>query len=180
MKIMIASDLHGSELYCKKLLEVMKREQADKLLLLGDLLYHGPRNPLPEGYNPQAVAELLNAHKQQILCVRGSCDSEVDQMLLEFPIMAEYCILSAGRRMLFATHGHTYHEKHLPMLQTGDVLLHGHTHIPVLADRGDYIYANPGSVTLPKGDSARSYLLLENDVFTLKTLSGEVLEQLYL
>ena len=180
MKIMIASDLHGSEIYCKKLLEVMKQEQADKLLLLGDLLYHGSRNPLPEGYNPQAVAEMLNAHKQQILCVRGNCDSEVDQMLLEFPIMAEYCILSAGRRMLFATHGHTYHENHLPMLQTGDVLLHGHTHIPALADRGDYIYANPGSVTLPKGGSARSYLVLEDTMFTLKTLQGDVLAQLSL
>ena len=89
MKIMIASDLHGSEVYCRNVLEAMQREQADKLLLLGDLLYHGPRNPLPEGYNPQAVAAMLNAYKQQILCVRGNCDSEVDQMMLDFPIMAE-------------------------------------------------------------------------------------------
>ena len=177
MKIMIASDLHGSELYCRNVLEAMQREQADKLLLLGDLLYYGPRNPLPEGYNPQAVAAMLNAYKQQILCVRGNCDSEVDQMMLDFPIMAEYCILSAGKRMIFATHGHIYNENHLPMLQPGDVLLHGHTHIPVLADRGDYIYINPGSVTLPKEGSFRSYLILEEDIFTLKTLSGEVLEQ---
>ena len=98
-------------------------------------------------------------------------------MMLEFPIMAEYCILSAGKRMIFATHGHIYNENHLPMLQPGDVLLHGHTHIPVLADRGDYIYINPGSVTLPKEGSFRSYLILEEDIFTLKTLSGEVLEQ---
>ena len=177
MKYMIASDIHGSERYCKDLLDAMQREQADKLLLLGDLLYHGPRNPLPEGYSPQAVAELLNAHKQQILCVRGNCDSEVDQMMLEFPIMAEYCIVSAGKRMIFATHGHVHHKANLPMLQPGDVLLHGHTHIPVLADRGDYIYVNPGSVTLPKEGSLRSYLILEEDIFTLKTLSGEVLEQ---
>lgn len=177
MKIMIASDLHGSEVYCRNVLEAMQREQADKLLLLGDLLYHGPRNPLPEGYNPQAVAAMLNAYKQQILCVRGNCDSEVDQMMLEFPIMAEYCILSAGKRMIFATHGHIYNENHLPMLQPGDVLLHGHTHIPVLADRGDYIYVNPGSVTLPKEGSLHSYLILEEDIFTLKTLSGEVIEQ---
>ena len=180
MKYMIASDIHGSELYCKDLLDAMQREQADKLLLLGDLLYHGPRNPLPEGYSPQAVAELLNAHKQQILCVRGNCDSEVDQMMLEFPIMAEYCIVSAGTRMIFATHGHVHHEANLPMLQPGDVLLHGHTHIPALEARKGYIYANPGSVTLPKGGSARSYLVLEDTMFTLKTLQGDVLAQLSL
>lgn len=178
MKIMIASDIHGSAYYCRQLLEVFEQEQADKLLLLGDLLYHGPRNPLPEEYDPKAVAALLNAHKQQILCVRGNCDGEVDQMMLEFPILADYCILSAGSRMIFATHGHHYNENSLPLLQSGDVLLHGHTHIPVLADRGDYIYANPGSVTLPKQDSARSYLLLEDNVLTLKDLAQNVAAQL--
>lgn len=174
MKLLIASDLHGSATYCQKLLDAFAREQADKLLLLGDLLYHGPRNPLPEGYDPKAVATLLNAHKQQILCVRGNCDSEVDQMMLEFPIMADYCILSAGKRMLFATHGHQYNEARLPMLQPGDVLLHGHTHIPALEDRGTYIYANPGSVTLPKQDSLRGYLLLEGTTLTLKDLENTV------
>lgn len=174
MKIMIASDIHGSALYCRKLLEAFDREGADRLLLLGDILYHGPRNPLPEEYDPKAVAAMLNARKRQILCVRGNCDGEVDQMMLEFPIMADYCILSAGNRMIFATHGHHYNENALPMLQPGDVLLHGHTHIPVLEDRDDYILANPGSVTLPKQESVRGYLLLENDTLMLKDLDATV------
>ena len=180
MKMMIASDLHGSAFYCRQLLEAFDREQADKLLLLGDLLYHGPRNPLPEEYDPKAVAALLNARKQQILCVRGNCDGEVDQMMLEFPIMAEYCLLSVGKRMVFATHGHHFHEKNLPMLQRGDVLLHGHTHVPALEDRGAYLYANPGSVTLPKQESIRGYLLLENATFILKSLAGHTVSQLVL
>lgn len=178
MKWLIASDIHGSELYCRKLLEAFERERADKLLLLGDLLYHGPRNPLPEGYSPQAVAELLNAYKQQILCVRGNCDSEAEQMMLEFPVMAEYAIVAVGKHMVFATHGHKHNEAGLPMLQQGDVLLCGHTHVPVLADRGEYIYANPGSVTLPKADSTHGYLVLEDNTFTLKTLSGQTLKKL--
>lgn len=180
MKFMIASDIHGSACYCQQLLEAFDREQADRLLLLGDLLYHGPRNPLPESYDPKAVAALLNARKQQILCVRGNCDSEVDQMMLEFPILADYCILSAGKRMIFATHGHRFNENNLPMLQFGDVLLHGHTHIPALEERGAYIYANPGSVALPKQGSARCYLLLEDTVLVLKNLSGEIVSQLSL
>lgn len=174
MKWMIASDIHGSAYDCRKLLEVFAREEADKLLLLGDLLYHGPRNPLPEEYDPKAVVAMLNAHKQQILCVRGNCDGEVDQMMLEFPIMADYCILAVGKRMIFATHGHHFNEKQLPQLQAGDVLLHGHTHIPALEDRGTYIYANPGSVTFPKEDSMRGYLLLEGTTLTLKDLEDTV------
>lgn len=178
MKLMIASDLHGSALYVKQMLEAFDREQADKLLLLGDLLYHGPRNPLPEQYDPKAVAAMLNERKQQILCVRGNCDSEVDQMMLEFPILADYCIVAAGKRMVFATHGHHYNETTLPMLQPGDVLLHGHTHIPVLENRGAYILANPGSVTLPKQNSLRGYLLLEEQLLILKELAGRTVWQI--
>lgn len=178
MKIMVASDIHGSALYCRRMLERFDEEGADKLLLLGDLLYHGPRNPLPEEYNPKAVAEMLNARKQQILCVRGNCDGEVDQMMLEFPIMADYCILSVGSRMVFATHGHHHNENSLPMLQEGDILLHGHTHIPVLEDRGAYMLANPGSVTLPKQESVRGYLLLEEGALTLKDLDNTTEQKL--
>ena len=178
MKIMVASDIHGSALYCRRMLERFDEEGADKLLLLGDLLYHGPRNPLPEEYNSKAVAEMLNARKQQILCVRGNCDGEVDQMMLEFPIMADYCILSVGSRMVFATHGHHHNENSLPMLQEGDILLHGHTHIPVLEDRGAYMLANPGSVTLPKQESVRGYLLLEEGLLTLKDLDNTTEQKL--
>ena len=180
MKIMVASDIHGSALYCRRMLERFDEEGADKLLLLGDLLYHGPRNPLPEEYNPKAVAEMLNARKQQILCVRGNCDGEVDQMMLGFPIMADYCILSVGSRMVFATHGHHHNENSLPMLQEGDILLHGHTHIPVLEDRGVYMLANPGSVTLPKQNSVRGYLLLEEGALTLKDLDNTVEQKLFI
>ena len=180
MKIMVASDIHGSALYCRRMLERFDEEGADKLLLLGDLLYHGPRNPLPEEYNPKAVAEMLNARKQQILCVRGNCDGEVDQMMLEFPIMADYFILSGGSRMVFATHGHHHNENSLPMLQEGDILLHGHTHIPVLEDRGVYMLANPGSVTLPKQNSVRGYLLLEEGALTLKDLDNTVEQKLFI
>lgn len=180
MKYMIASDIHGSAKYCRQVLETFEREKADKLLLLGDLLYHGPRNPLPEEYDPKAVAAMLNEAKQKILCVRGNCDGEVDQMMLEFPILADYCLLSVGNRMIFATHGHHFNENSLPMLQQGDVLLHGHTHIPVLEDRGAYILANPGSVTLPKQNSARGYLLLNGSTLTLKTLENKVVKEIVL
>ena len=131
MKIMIASDIHGSAYYCEKLLEAYHREGAERLLLLGDILYHGPRNDLPREYAPKKVAAMLNEMKESILCVRGNCEAEVDQMMLEFPVLADYCILYAGKRMIFATHGHTYHKKALPPLQSGDILLHGHTHVPV-------------------------------------------------
>lgn len=119
MKLMIASDLHGSAFYCRQLLAAMEREQPDKLLLLGDILYHGPRNDLPREYQPKEVIPLLNGMKEEILCVRGNCDCDVDQMVLEFPILAEYCILDLGKRMVFATHGHVFHEKKLPMLKKG-------------------------------------------------------------
>ena len=180
MDYVIASDIHGSASACEALLEIVDRERAGKLLLLGDILYHGPRNPLPEQYNPKRVAAMLNGQKKKMLCVRGNCDSEVDQMMLEFPILAEYCLLSVGNRMIFTTHGHHFHGENLPLLQHGDVLLHGHTHIPALENCGEYIYANPGSVSLPKGQSQPSYLLLNENILTLKTCSGEITAQLSL
>ena len=121
MKWMIASDIHGSAYYCRQLLNAYNREQADRLLLLGDLLYHGPRNDLPEEYDPKQVIELLNAKKQHILCVRGNCDAEVDQMVLQFPIMADYCAIADGDTLIYATHGHTYNEQNLPPLHRGDI-----------------------------------------------------------
>ena len=131
MKWMIASDLHGSAYYCEKLLAAFNAEQADRMLLLGDLLYHGPRNDLPRDYDPRAVTALLNGCKERLLCVRGNCDAEVDQMVLEFPILAEYALLEVEGRVLFATHGHKYGPDNLPPLCPGDILLSGHTHVPV-------------------------------------------------
>ena len=174
MKLMIASDIHGSAYYCRKMLEAYDREQAEKLLLLGDILYHGPRNDLPKDYAPKEVIAMLNPRKQDILCVRGNCDTEVDQMVLEFPIMAEYAILYLGGRMIFATHGHVFNEKNPPMLKKGDILLHGHTHVPVFRETESYTYINPVSVSIPKENSWHGYLILEDGVFTWKALDGEV------
>ena len=175
MKILIASDIHGSAYYCEKLLEAYKREKADRLLLLGDLLYHGPRNDLPEGYQPKKVIEMLNAVKGELLCVRGNCDAEVDQMVLEFPILADYCVIPIGKRTMFVTHGHVYNTEHLPVLKKGDILLNGHFHVPACKMVGDIIYMNPGSVTLPKEDSWHGYIVYENREVTWKELYGSVM-----
>lgn len=173
MKLMIASDIHGSAYYCEKLLEAYTREKADKLLLLGDILYHGPRNDLPKGYEPKKVISLLNEMKSEILCVRGNCDTEVDQMVLEFPILAEYCIIYLENRMLFATHGHKFNMETPPMLKKGDILLNGHTHVPKCEIFKDYIYMNCGSVSIPKENSPHSYLIYQ-DKFIWKSLDGEI------
>jgi hypothetical protein len=173
MKLLIASDIHGSAYYCRKLLEAYDREQAEKLVLLGDVLYHGPRNDLPKEYAPKEVLAMLNARKEELLCVRGNCDTEVDQMVLEFPILADYGFLYEKGHMIFLTHGHVFNEKNLPMLKKGDILLHGHTHVPVCREHEDYIYMNPGSTSIPKEGSAHSYLVYEDGVFTWKDLDGE-------
>lgn len=173
MKYLIASDIHGSALWCGKLLEAYEREQADRLILLGDLLYHGPRNPLPDEYDTKAVTKMLNAHKDEILAVRGNCDSEVDQMVLEFPMLADYALLSAGERLVFITHGHLYNTDVLPPMKKGDILLHGHTHLNVCENVGDILYFNPGSVSLPKEGTKRGYILFDGTRFSWKTLDGE-------
>ena len=175
MKLMIASDIHGSAFYCRQLLDAMHREQADRLLLLGDILYHGPRNDLPRDYAPKEVLAMLNGEKDKIFCVRGNCDTEVDQMVLSFPILADYCILTVGSRLIYATHGHNYNLQALPPLQPGDILLHGHTHIPAWEPFGDNnLYCNPGSVSIPKADSVHSYMTLEAGVLSWKALDGAV------
>ncbi|MCF2679755.1 phosphodiesterase [Faecalicatena contorta] len=163
MKLMIASDIHGSAYYCRKMLDAFAREQADRLLLLGDFLYHGPRNDLPKDYNPKEVIAMLNPLKQSLLCVRGNCDTEVDQMVLEFPILSDYCLLEVNGKTIFATHGHIYSPDHLPPLKDGDILLNGHTHIPANENMGTYTYVNPGSVSIPKNGSGHGYMILEND-----------------
>ena len=182
MKWMIASDLHGSAYYCRKMLEAFEREGADRLFLLGDLLYHGPRNDLPREYAPKEVIPLLNGKKEKLLCVRGNCDAEVDQMVLEFPVLADYAVLPVGRRLIYATHGHIYHVKNLPPLAPGDVLLNGHTHVPAWTEFGQgNLYLNPGSVSIPKEDSPHSYMTLEGNTMQWKELeSGAVFHELTL
>ena len=173
MKLLIASDIHGSAYYAKKLVEAYKQENADRLVLLGDILYHGPRNPLPEGYSPKEVIELLNPLAKEILAVRGNCDSEVDQMVLAFPMMADYALLHVDGVSIFATHGHLYNTDQLPPLPAGEILLHGHTHVPVCEKGEGYIYLNPGSLSIPKENSPHGYMTFEFGVFTWKTIDGE-------
>ena len=164
MKLMIASDIHGAAGYCRDLLTAHDRENRPRLLLLGDILYHGPRNDLPPAYAPKEVLAMLNARKTEMFCVRGNCDGEVDQMVLE-----------SGGRLIYATHGHHYNTAHLPPLQPGDILLHGHTHVPAWQPFGmDNYYLNPGSVSIPKENTPHGYLLLDGSVFTWKHLDGTV------
>ena len=172
MKIMIASDLHGSAYYTEKLLTALAREGAERLLLLGDLLYHGPRNDLPRGYAPKEVIAMLSPLKDKIIAVRGNCDAEVDQMVLPFPIMADYEVLPLGGRSLILTHGHVYGEDAPPPHAAGDIVLGGHTHVPKVAEHEDYVFLNPGSVSIPKEGSAHGYLLFDGNVFFFKTLDG--------
>ena len=180
MKWMIASDIHGSAAYCEKLLAAFGREQADRLLLLGDLLYHGPRNDLPQGYAHKEVIAQLGGVKDKVFCVRGNCEAEVDQMVLPFPVLADYCLLEQKGRVLFATHGHHYNLENPPLLQPGDVLLHGHTHIPAKDNSLGFWYLNPGSVSIPKENSPHSYMTLEDGQFLWKDLDGAVYDILAL
>ena len=173
MKLMIASDLHGSAYYAKKLMEAYSEEKPQKLLLLGDILYHGPRNDLPRDYNPKEVIAMLNPIADKILCVRGNCDSEVDQMVLDFPIMADYCLLFEDGISIFASHGHIYSEANPPKLHKGDILLNGHTHVPACVNHG-FMYLNPGSVSIPKNDSWHGYMTYKNGLFLWKDFEGSV------
>lgn len=174
MKWMIASDLHGSAYYCEKLLAAFNAEQADRMLLLGDLLYHGPRNDLPRDYDPRAVTALLNGCKERLLCVRGNCDAEVDQMVLHFPILSDSALLVLDGLTIHATHGHIHGPDTPPPLRQGDILLCGHFHVPVRRDCGRYTYLNPGSATLPKENSPHSCMVLEGGQFTwLDVVTGQ-------
>lgn len=172
MKILFASDIHGSAYYCRKLLEAYEESKAERLVLLGDLLYHGPRNDLPREYAPKEVIALLNAKKQEIYAVRGNCEAEVDQMVLEFPVMADYMILTDGKVTFFVTHGHLFNESQLPPLKQGDVLIHGHTHVLRAEKREGYYLLNPGSVSIPKEGNPPTYALYEDGCFEIWDFEG--------
>lgn len=168
MKLMIASDIHGSLYYARKIAEAYALENAGKLVLLGDLLYHGPRNDLPRDYNPKKVIEILNGLKEEIICVRGNCDTEVDQMVLEFPMMADYAVICDESVTMYLTHGHKFNPQSPLPMKKGDFLVNGHTHIPAIECMGDYIYINPGSASIPKNGSGHTYMIYENGNFELK------------
>ncbi|CAM3575620.1 Phosphodiesterase YfcE [Vibrio aerogenes CECT 7868] len=178
MKLMIASDIHGSLSAAERVIELYQSSGATGLILLGDLLNHGPRNPVPDSYLPVQVAKLLNPYAKEIIAVRGNCDSEVDQMLLDFPMMEDFSwvMLESGQRF-FLTHGHLYNQDNLPPLAKNDVLIHGHTHVPVARSCSEYYWFNPGSVTFPRGDLPPSYGLFESGCLkVLSLLNGEEIE----
>ena len=176
MKLMFASDIHGDYNCALATLEKYREEGAEKLILLGDILYHGPRNDLPCGYAPKKVIALLNENKNELVCVRGNCDTEVDQMVLEFPILADYMMIFERGRRFFITHGHHYNTQTPPLLSSGDLLIHGHTHVLTVTTFGDGLtYLNPGSVSLPKENNPPSYMIYEDGTFRIKDFDGNTL-----
>ena len=173
MKLVFASDIHGSAYYARMLPEIDRREAPERIVLLGDLLYHGPRNDLPAEYNPKEVISILNGMKERFLCVRGNCDCEVDQMVLEFPILSDSMVLFLNGRMAFVTHGHLFNTQNPPPLNRGDLLIHGHTHVQAFTPFGnDNLYINPGSTSIPKENNEHSYMTYEDGLFTIKTMNG--------
>jgi len=174
MKLIIISDIHGSYSCLQKVIDIFEEEKADRLIILGDILYHGPRNPLPQGHDPKKVVTLLNQYKEKIIAVRGNCDAEVDQMVLEFNMMADYVPLYIDGRCFFLTHGHHYDRDHLPYLNKGDVLIYGHYHVPILEKQGDIYILNPSSISLPK-QGEKSFAMYENSEFIIYNLEKEVI-----
>lgn len=180
MKFIIASDIHGDIESTNKILSILKEEKADKLILLGDVLYHGPRNDLPNAYNPKMVISALNEVKEKILCVRGNCDAEVDQMVLDFPIMDDYRYIEVDGLRIFATHGHRYNQDTPPQMSKREILIHGHSHVPKCEKFGENLCLNPGSVSIPKGGYPSSYMIYENRCFTIKDFNGGIIFQITL
>ena len=175
MKLLFASDIHGSRSAMEAVLRQYKLEGADRLVLLGDLLYHGPRNDLPDQYDPKGGTALRNAIKNDLLCGRGNCDAEVDQLVLEFPIRADYALFDLDGVTAFVTHGHLFNLDCLPPHKEGDLLIHGHTHVLTVQEKDGMTYINPGSAALPKEGNPKSYMVYEKGVFTIKTLEGETI-----
>ncbi|NBH71999.1 phosphodiesterase [Clostridiaceae bacterium] len=178
MRYMFASDIHGSAWYCRKLLEEYRRSGAGRLILLGDLLYHGPRNDLPREYAPKEVIAMLNAVKGEICAVRGNCEAEVDQMVLEFPVMADYALLVLNGLTFYATHGHVYNQENLPPMKDGDILVHGHTHLLKAELAGSVYVLNPGSVSIPKGGNPATYGILEGEQFRILDFEGNTIKEM--
>lgn len=170
MKFLIASDLHGSSENAKRLVEIKEREKADKLILLGDIYNHGPRNPFPEKYAPLSVAEVLNSIKEDLIVIKGNCDSQVDTLISEFDFIEDMCLISGGKTF-FLTHGHVYNKDCMPKTKF-DAILYGHFHTGFIEKQDGVVIANPGSVSLPKGGTSASYIVIEDSSVTLKDLNG--------
>ena len=180
MKLFFISDIHGSSYYLKKALEAYKREEGKEIVILGDILYHGPRNIIPEGYNSKEVIDILNTFKEHIIAVKGNCDSEVDEMVLNFPILSEYSLIFYSGKRIFITHGHKYNENNPITSTRGDIVISGHTHVPRGEKVNGVYYINPGSITLPKEKSENSYGVLQGEKFFIKDLEGNVIKTIEL
>lgn len=178
MKYLVVSDIHGSKIAAEKIAELLKIEEFQACLCLGDILYHGPRNPLPEGHDPKGVAEILNGLNKKIIAVRGNCDSEVDQMMLSFPIMSNENQLMLGNRKVFMTHGHLNMIDDLSFLSQGDLFLFGHTHIPMANFDNQLYLLNPGSMSLPKENHLKSYGVLDENGFIVYSYDGEIIKEI--
>lgn len=172
MKLFIASDIHGSAYWCRKMLDAFEDSGAERIILLGDILYHGPRNELPDGYAPKEVIAMLNPYAHRILCVRGNCEAEVDQMVLEFPVMAEYAVICADGGVIYASHGHKAGPDTPPPIKGGEILLCGHTHVPANRKMDGFVYMNPGSVSIPKNGSPHSYMFFDSGEFIWYSLEN--------
>lgn len=180
MKYLIVSDIHGSLPALEQVLDFFDKEHYDLLCILGDIINYGPRNGLPEGLNPQGIVERLNPLADRIVAIRGNCDSEVDQMLLDFPILSDYALLVDGNRRIFLTHGHVYNEAHLPRAGF-DAFVYGHTHLWKLeSDNQGRVICNTGSPTFPKQNRPKTFCTLENGCFSIRLLDGTVLQTLTL
>ena len=178
MKLLICSDIHGDYDCLTELLEIFDKEKADKLVILGDILYHGPRNDLPAGYAPKKVISLLSEIKEKIISVRGNCDTEVDQMVLPFPILSDYSYIFIDGLTFIATHGHKFSPDSPPPLASGDIMLGGHTHVLKIIPFGEQnTYVNPGSISIPKENNPRSYAIYENRKISIRDMSGNVITE---
>lgn len=176
MKIFIASDIHGSALYTKKAIECFKSEKADLMVLLGDIYNHGPRNPFPKEYKPNTVATILNDIKQNLIVIKGNCDSQVDTLISEFDFIEDMCVISGEKRILL-THGHVYNKDNLPSTKF-DAIIYGHFHTGFIERQGNIVFANAGSVSLPKNNTPSSYIILENGSITLKDIDGKEIDKI--
>ena len=177
MQLLVISDIHGSYYYAKKILEIERKEKPDKIILLGDLYYHGPRNKLTDEYNPMEVAKILNSLKDKLEVVKGNCDAEVDEMISEFPFN-EHLEMKVNGYNLFLSHGHKYNIDNLPPLGLKiDIMMYGHFHIGFIKEKNGIVFANPGSISLPKENSKHSYLIFDDNKLILKDVDGNIIEE---
>ena len=175
MKVLVISDIHGSSYYARKIEEIVEKENPEKVVLLGDLYYHGPRNELSQEYAPMEVAKILNSLKDKLMVVRGNCDAEVDEMISEFKF-EDHILTNINGKNIYFTHGHKYNIENIPY-EDFDILIYGHIHQGFIQEKEGYLFANPGSISLPKGGTEHSYLILEENQITLKDVDGIILQE---